>query len=82
MRPNFQSALKELVLVCTVNIHPPWIVIGGPMGSGCHKFYQSNPVTVADSVLNASRGVKTPKLRCNEDVVFLSGVRLISQVEF
>ena len=48
----------------------------GLVGPGCYKSYQSNPATVANSVfacLVHLTGKKILKLRCNEDVAFLSG---------
>ena len=41
-------------------------------GLGCYKWYHSNPATVADLVFSAPSGEKIPKLRCNEDVAFLT----------
>lgn len=66
-----KTKVHLLVLVCGASVQPPWVVTVGLMWSEIDKWYMSNPVIVADNVF--SEGECTLKLRCNEDIIFLSG---------
>ena len=70
MRTN-ETKVRLLVLVCAASVQPPWAVNVGLMWSEIYKWYMSNPVIVADNVF--SEGECTLKLRCNEDILFISG---------